>query len=71
MSHHPDPRVAIVSNLGPLDSSETIEAAEASAESPPEASAEGAATGPQGASERTVSERGGAVAASDGGERHP
>lgn len=68
-----DPLLDIISDLCfsvlPLPHLETIKAAQASAESPPEASAERAATGPQGASEWIVSERGGAVTTGDGGGR--
>lgn len=49
--------------------SETLKAAQTSAESSAQAAAEGAAAGAQGAPERTLPERGGAVAAGDGGGR--
>lgn len=49
--------------------SEAIKAAEAPAEGVAQAAAEGAAAGPQGAAERTLPERGGAVTAGHRGGR--
>lgn len=55
--------------LAPPLLSETLKAAQTPAESSAQAAAEGAAAGAEGAPERTLPERGGAVAAGDGGGR--